>query len=33
MAFAPLNVGGGTSDYAVRMLKGKLDQHPPGYQA
>jgi cell division protein FtsI/penicillin-binding protein 2 len=33
MAFAALIVGGGSSEYAVRMLKGMLDQLPPGYQA
>lgn len=31
MAFAALIVGGGSSEYAVRMLKGMLDQLPPGY--
>ena len=33
MAFAALIVGGGSSEYAVRMLKGMLDQLPPGYLA
>ncbi|MGD9620499.1 MAG: penicillin-binding transpeptidase domain-containing protein [Mycolicibacterium sp.] len=33
MAFAALIVGGGSSEYAVRMLKGMLDELPPGYQA
>jgi cell division protein FtsI/penicillin-binding protein 2 len=33
MAFAALIVGGGSSEYAVRMLKGMLDQLPPDYSA
>ncbi|MEO3757371.1 penicillin-binding transpeptidase domain-containing protein [Mycobacterium sp. B14F4] len=33
MAFAALIVGGGSSEYAVRMLKGMLDGLPPGYSA
>ncbi len=33
MAFAALIVGGGSSEYAVRMLKGMLDELPPGYLA
>ncbi|MEZ0342779.1 penicillin-binding transpeptidase domain-containing protein [Mycobacterium sp. pV006] len=33
MAFAALIVGGGSSEYAVRMLKGMLDALPPDYQA
>ena len=33
MAFSALIVGGGSSEYAVRMLKGMLDELPPGYQA
>jgi cell division protein FtsI/penicillin-binding protein 2 len=33
MAFAALIVGGGSSEYAVRMLKGMLDQLPPDYLA
>jgi cell division protein FtsI/penicillin-binding protein 2 len=33
MAFAALIVGGGSSEYAVRMLKGMFDQLPPDYQA
>ena len=32
MAFAALIVGGGSSEYAVRMLKGMLDALPPDYQ-
>ncbi len=31
MAFSALIVGGGSSEYAVRMLKGMLDELPPGY--
>jgi cell division protein FtsI/penicillin-binding protein 2 len=31
MAFAALIVGGGSSEYAVRMLKGMLAQLPPDY--
>jgi hypothetical protein len=31
MAFAALIVGGGSSEYAVRMLKGMFDQLPPDY--
>ncbi|BBX17388.1 penicillin-binding protein [Mycolicibacterium duvalii] len=33
MAFSALIVGGGSSEYAVRMLKGMLDALPPDYQA
>ena len=33
MAFASLIVGGGSSEYAVRMLKGMLDALPPDYLA
>jgi cell division protein FtsI/penicillin-binding protein 2 len=33
MAFAALIVGGGSSEYAVRMLKGMLAQLPPDYLA
>jgi len=33
LAFAALIVGGGSSEYAVRMLKGMLDQLPPDYLA
>ena len=33
MAFAALIVGGGSSEYAVRMLKGMLDSLPPDYLA
>lgn len=33
MAFAALIVGGGSSEYAVRMLRGMLDQLPPDYLA
>lgn len=33
MAFSALIVGGGSSEYAVRMLKGMLDSLPPDYQA
>ena len=33
MAFAALIVGGGSSEYAVRMLKGMLDSLPPSYLA
>ena len=33
MAFAALIVGGGSSEYAVRMLKGMFDQLPPDYMA
>ena len=33
MAFAALIVGGGSSEYAVRMLKGMFDSLPPDYQA
>ena len=33
MAFAALIVGGGSSEYAVRMLKDMLDQLPPDYLA
>ena len=33
MAFAALIVWGGSSEYAVRMLKGMLAQLPPDYQA
>jgi len=33
MAFSALIVGGGSSEYAVRMLKGMLDELPPGYLA
>ena len=33
MAFAALIVGGGSSEYAVRMLKGMFDQLPPSYLA
>jgi len=33
MAFSALIVGGGSSEYAVRMLKGMLDQLPPDYSA
>lgn len=33
MAFASLIVGGGSSEYAVRMLKGMLDGLPPDYLA
>jgi cell division protein FtsI/penicillin-binding protein 2 len=33
MAFAALIVGGGSSEYAVRMLKAMLDSLPPDYQA
>jgi cell division protein FtsI/penicillin-binding protein 2 len=33
MAFAALIVGGGSSEYAVRMLKGMLEQLPPDYLA
>jgi cell division protein FtsI/penicillin-binding protein 2 len=31
MAFAALIVGGGSSEYAVRMTKVMLDSLPPGY--
>jgi cell division protein FtsI/penicillin-binding protein 2 len=31
MAFSALIVGGGSSEYAVRMLKGMLDELPAGY--
>ncbi|NVN54098.1 FtsI-like protein [Mycolicibacterium hippocampi] len=31
MAFSALIVGGGSSEYAVRMLKGMLDELPPDY--
>ncbi len=31
MAFAALIVGGGSSEYAVRMLKGMFEQLPPDY--
>jgi hypothetical protein len=31
MAFAALIVGGGSSEYAVRMLRGMFDQLPPDY--
>jgi hypothetical protein len=33
MAFAALIVGGGSSEYAVRMLRGKFEQLPPDYLA
>ena len=33
MAFSALIVGGGSSEYAVRMLKWMLDELPPGYLA
>jgi cell division protein FtsI/penicillin-binding protein 2 len=33
MAFAALIVGGGSSEYAVRMLKGMFDSLPPSYLA
>ncbi|MDG4664940.1 penicillin-binding transpeptidase domain-containing protein [Mycobacterium sp. 236(2023)] len=33
MAFAALIVGGGSSEYAVRMVRGMLDALPPDYQA
>jgi hypothetical protein len=33
MAFAALIVGGGSSEYAVRMLKHMLDLLPPDYLA
>ena len=33
MAFSALIVGGGSSEYAVRMLRGMLDELPPGYLA
>jgi cell division protein FtsI/penicillin-binding protein 2 len=33
MAFSALIVGGGSSEYAVRMLRGMLDQLPPDYLA
>jgi cell division protein FtsI/penicillin-binding protein 2 len=33
MAFAALIVGGGSSEYAVRMLKGMFDSLPPDYLA
>jgi Penicillin binding protein transpeptidase domain/NTF2-like N-terminal transpeptidase domain len=33
MAFAALIVGGGSSEYAVRMLKGMFDRLPPDYLA
>ena len=33
MAFAALIVGGGCSEYAVRMLKGMFDSLPPSYLA
>ncbi|OBF36753.1 penicillin-binding protein [Mycobacterium sp. ACS1612] len=33
MAFAALIVGGGSSEYAVRMLRGMFDQLPPDYSA
>jgi hypothetical protein len=33
MAFAALIVGGGSSEWAVRMLKGMFDQLPPSYLA
>src|ERR1700736_6995138 len=33
MALAALIVGGGSSEYAVRMLKGMLGQLPPDYLA
>ncbi|MCV7239487.1 penicillin-binding protein [Mycolicibacterium celeriflavum] len=33
MAFAALIVGGGSSEYAVRMIKGMLDGLPPDYLA
>ncbi|WP_163889587.1 penicillin-binding transpeptidase domain-containing protein [Mycolicibacterium hippocampi] len=33
MAFSALIVGGGSSEYAVRMLKGMLDELPPDYLA
>ena len=33
MAFSALIVGGGSSEYAVRMLKGMFDQLPPDYLA
>lgn len=33
MAFAALIVGGGSSEYAVRMLRGMLDGLPPDYLA
>nr|WP_194945700.1 penicillin-binding transpeptidase domain-containing protein [Mycolicibacterium malmesburyense]CRL66750.1 cell division protein FtsI/penicillin-binding protein 2 [Mycolicibacterium malmesburyense] len=33
MAFAAMIVGGGSSEYAVRMLKGMLDGLPPDYLA
>lgn len=33
MAFSALIVGGGSSEYAVRMLKGMLDGLPPDYLA
>ncbi|AEV76180.1 cell division protein FtsI/penicillin-binding protein 2 [Mycolicibacterium rhodesiae NBB3] len=33
MAFAALIVGGGSSEYAVRMLKGMFDSLPSGYLA
>jgi hypothetical protein len=33
MAFAALIVGGGSSEYAVRMTKVMLDSLPPGYLA
>ncbi len=33
MAFSALIVGGGSSEYAVRMLKGMLDALPPDYKA
>ena len=33
MAFAALIVGGGSSEYAVRMLRGMFEQLPPDYLA
>ncbi len=33
MAFSALIVGGGSSEYAVRMLKAMLDSLPPDYLA
>lgn len=33
LAFSALIVGGGSSEYAVRMIKGMLDELPPGYLA
>ena len=33
MAFSALIVGGGTSEYAVRMVKNMLDSLPPDYLA